>query len=190
MQPKVTFVTPSIVRVQWSPTGEVSGNGTTICIYEPQKVKVSEKIGDGKTTYRTDELVVEMDHKTGALVFFDRKSGKTLLSEAINEPRTHEVVVQEQVTYDEKSARTVETANGIVTVKDVLRRDTTSVSNRYLCNFQLSADEALYGLGAHMEDYMNLRGKTMYLVILIKNAQCEVRSLCRTIVKDDIKLHV
>ena len=38
--PKVTFVTPSIVRVQWSPKGEVRGNETGVCIYEPKQVKV------------------------------------------------------------------------------------------------------------------------------------------------------
>ena len=51
VQPKVTFVTPSIVRVQWSPSGELIGNGTTVCVYEPQKVKVSEKNSDGKTIF-------------------------------------------------------------------------------------------------------------------------------------------
>lgn len=163
VQPKVTFVTPSIVRVQWSPSGELSSNGTTICIYEPQKVKVSEKTRDGKTTYRTDELIVEVNHETGSLIFSDRKSGKILLSENTSEPRKHEKVVMEKVIYDDNTARTVETANGKITVKDVLRRDTTSVTTRYYCNFLLSSDEALYGLGAHMEDYMNLRGKTMYL---------------------------
>lgn len=163
VKPKVTFVTPSVVRVQWNPSGDVNGNGTTVCVYEPQKVKVSEKTRDGKTVYRTDELVVELSHETMALTFIDRKTGKTLLSESGNAPRKHEQVVQEQVTYDENSARTVKTANGEITVKDIIRRDTTSVVNRYFCNFTLSADEALYGLGAHMEDYMNLRGKTMYL---------------------------
>ena len=67
--PKVTFVTPSIVRVQWSPKGEVSGNETGVCIYEPKQVKVSTKQRDGKTVYRTEELVVEVEHVTGALTF-------------------------------------------------------------------------------------------------------------------------
>ena len=161
--PKVTFVTPSIVRVQWSPKGEVRGNETGVCIYEPKQVKVSTKQRDGKTVYRTEELVVEVEHVTGALTFSDRKTGKLLLAEKGNVPRVHQVVAQENVVYDENSARIVETANGKVRVKDVLRRDTISTSNRYLCNFQLSPDEAVYGLGAHMEDYMNLRGKTLYL---------------------------
>ena len=161
--PKVTFVSPSIVRVQWTPVGELTGNGTTVCVYETQKVKVNKKEKDGKTLYRTTELMVEMDHTTSALTFVDGKTGKVLLAENPESPRRHEVVAVENVVYDEHTARMVETANGKVTVKDVLRRDTVSVTNRFFCHFNLSADEAVYGLGAHMEDYMNLRGKTMYL---------------------------
>ena len=160
--PRVSFVSPSIVRVQWAPAGELTGNGTTVCIYEPQQVKVAERTRGGITTYSTSELVVELDRATGALTFVDRHTGRTLLSEAAL-PREHEVVVNEVVTYDESTARMVETANGKVTVKDVLRRDTTARENRYTCYFDLAAAEAIYGLGAHMGDEMNLRGKTIYL---------------------------
>ncbi len=43
--PRLTFVTPSIVRVQWTPQGatDPKGNGTGVCIYEPQEVKVTRK---------------------------------------------------------------------------------------------------------------------------------------------------
>ena len=160
--PRVSFVSPSIVRVQWVPAGELMGNGTTVCIYEPQQVKVAERTRGGITTYSTSELVVELDRATGALTFVDRRTGRTLLSEAAL-PREHEVVVNEVVTYDESTARMVETANGKVTVKDVLRRDTTARENRYTCYFDLAPAEAIYGLGAHMGDEMNLRGKTIYL---------------------------
>lgn len=160
--PRVSFVSPSIVRVQWALAGELTGNGTTVCIYEPQQVKVAERTRGGITTYSTSELVVELDRATGALTFVDRRTGRTLLSEAAL-PREHEVVVNEVVTYDESTARMVETANGKVTVKDVLRRDTTARENRYTCYFDLAAAEAIYGLGAHMGDEMNLRGKTIYL---------------------------
>lgn len=160
---QVTFVTPSIVRVQWNPTGELGGNGTTVCIYEPQRVKVTEHTRNGITTYRTSELAVELNRATGALRFIDRSTGRVLLNENSARPHRHEEVAHVQVTYDEASARIVETANGKMTVKDVLRRDTTAVEHRYTCHFDLAPDEAIYGLGAHMEDYMNLRGKTIYL---------------------------
>ena len=162
VQPRVTFVTSSIVRVQWSSIEQLTGNGTAVCVYEPQKVKVSEHTRRGITTYRTSELIVELNHNTGSLRFVDRHTGRTLLNESTH-PRQHEEVIHEQVTYDEASARIVETANGKVTIKDVLRRDTTGLDHRYRCHFELAAGEAIYGLGAHMEDYMNLRGKTLYL---------------------------
>ena len=161
--PRVSFVSPSIVRVQWAPEGELVGNGTTVCVYEPQEVRVKVTSRKGVTTYRSSELVVRMDEATGALTFVDRRTGRTLLGEASALPRTHEVVVHETVTYDEATARMVETANGKVTVKDVLSRDTTARENRYTCFFDLGAGEAVYGLGAHMEGDMNLRGKRVYL---------------------------
>ena len=47
-QPRLTFVTPSIVRVQWNAHGVAfdEGNGTGVCIYEPQEVKVARKQRD------------------------------------------------------------------------------------------------------------------------------------------------
>lgn len=163
-QPKVTFITPSIVRVQWSPSGEMNSNGTGVCIYTPKIVKVNTKSVSGKTIYRSKDLQVEVNDVSGAITFLDRKGQRVLLAENARMPREEEIVIQEKITYDEASARAVQTANGQVIEKDVLRRDTISTTHRYKCHFHLSADEALYGLGAHMEDFMNLRGKTQYLV--------------------------
>ena len=36
---KVEFVTPKIIRVQWSADGSLPGNNTGVCVYERQKVK-------------------------------------------------------------------------------------------------------------------------------------------------------
>ncbi len=51
------------------------------------------------------------------------------------------------------------TANGDVEEMDVLKRDTLGSAYRYQMNFNWKKDEAIYGLGSHVEDYMNLRGK-------------------------------
>jgi len=40
---------------------------------------------------------------------------------------------------------------------DVLHRDTTGYSWKYRIHFQWTDKEAIYGLGSHMEDYLNLR---------------------------------
>lgn len=46
---------------------------------------------------------------------------------------------------------------------DVLRRDTVGWTWKFRNHFRWSEGEALYGLGCHMEDFLDLRGKTMYL---------------------------
>ena len=39
---RFSFVTPSIVRVQWDPEGKFQNNNTGICVYSPQNVKVEQ----------------------------------------------------------------------------------------------------------------------------------------------------
>lgn len=146
---KVEFITPAIVRVQWSADGSLPGNGTGACIYQRQK-EIS----------KSKELAVEVDRQSGAVTFIDRQTGKTLLKE---QWRKSEPVVQERIVYDDATAHMEETANGKVTVKDIVRRDTIGESTRYISHFSCPGTKALYGLGAHMEDYMNLMGKTLWL---------------------------
>lgn len=162
-QPKIQFVTPSVIRVQWTPDGVARDNGTGVCVYRPQDVATDVEHTPAKDIYRSSELTVEMDKKTWALTFRDNKDGKVLLSENPLKPREYEKVAQERIVYDDASAHIEETANGKVTVKDILYRDTVGFCNRYRANFIFDNDEAIYGLGAHMEDYMNLLGKTLYL---------------------------
>ena len=142
---KVEFITPKIVRVQWSADGTLPGNNTGACVYERQKVK-------------SEEIVVK--NEGCCISFIDRKTGKTLLQDI---RRIAEPVVQERIVYDDATARMEETANGKVTVKDIIRRDTIGESTRYVSHFSCPDTKALYGLGAHMEDYMNLVGKTLWL---------------------------
>lgn len=142
---KVEFITPKIVRVQWSADGSLPGNNTGVCVYEKQKVK-------------SEEIIVK--NEGGSLSFIDRKTGRTLLQDI---GHTAEPVVQERIIYDDATAHMEETANGKVTVKDIIRRDTIGESTRYVSHFSCPDTKALYGLGAHMEDYMNLVGKTLWL---------------------------
>ena len=55
---KVTFVTPSIVRVQWSPDGRLPGNATGVCVYSPRKVAVRETTAGGCRTLLSSALKV------------------------------------------------------------------------------------------------------------------------------------
>ena len=142
---KVEFITPRIVRVQWSADGKLPGNNTGVCVYNRQEVK-------------SPEIVVKTEGD--AISFIDSKTGKLLLKDVARES---EPVVQERIIYDDATAHMEETANGKVTVKDVIRRDTIGKSTRYISHFSCPGTKALYGLGAHMEDYMNLLGKTLWL---------------------------
>ena len=161
---KVDFITSGIVRVQWAADGALKGNNTGVCIWQENssltESKVTEHRENGVRILVSEALTVRINEHSGEIEFIDTKSGKTLLKE---EKRTAERVVQERIVYDEKTAHMEETANGKVTVKEIIRRDTIGSSTRFCSSFACNGTKALYGLGAHMEDYMNLLGKTLWL---------------------------
>lgn len=158
--PSVTFVTPSIARVEWSPTGDLPGNGTGVCVNKPETVSVKRTDSPSAVTYRSSELIVTVDKTTGALTFVDALTGSVILAE---KPRSWKTVARENVAYDESTARTVETANGMVTTMDAVARDTAGTTTFFRTDFTIPGGRALYGLGCQMEDYMNLLGHTLYL---------------------------
>lgn len=169
----VQFVKPDVVRVQYQPGGSPGegtaspkgapfpGNGTDVCV--PRKFrKVKLSYGKDGLSVMSDSLEVIIDKTSGAIRYYDRQR-RLLLAENPRLPRTAKKVYQEKVTFDERSRRVVHTANGDVEEMDVLRRDTLGSAYRYQVCFDWQRGEALYGLGSHIEDYMNLRGKKMYL---------------------------
>jgi len=162
--PIVRFVTPSIVRVRWNPANKYEGNDTGVCVYEDTAVECDTMVtANGDTVYASGALSVAVSGASGAISFIDPDNGKVLLSENAAAPHSRQTLAVESVVYDDASARMEQTANGMVTVKDVLRRDTIGTVDRYKANFLFPAGEALYGLGSHMEGYMNLLGKKVYL---------------------------
>lgn len=158
--PSVKFITPSIVRLQWSPTGSTAGNATGVCVYTAGEVRVRRKETPTAVIYRSAELTVNVDKASGTVSYIDPSTGKTLLTER---PREWQTVAQESVTYDAASARTTNTANGMVTTMDAVSRDTIGTSNFFRASFAIPGGRALYGLGCQMENYMNLLGHTLYL---------------------------
>ena len=159
---KVSFVCADIVRVQFSPDGQFAGNKTGVCIsHSNQSVFESVVRERDWKSIISDSLEVRVNTK-GAVSFYNR-SGQLLLSENLFQPRTVQRRWIEKVSYDESSKAVVHTANGDVQQMQIARRDTIGSTWRYFLNFQWQKGEALYGLGSHMEDYMNLRGKRLYL---------------------------
>lgn len=165
-QRKVTFITPGIVRVQYTVGDKLEGNNTGACVYTSSDVETKHTIDDNLEVFSSDQLVVIYSKKADEYIFMNSKknSGTTLVDAFLTvKVKADGNVYQEKITYDEKSARVEETANGKVTVKDIIKRDTIGCSNRYIASFVVPDENAIYGLGSQMEDYMNLKGKTVYL---------------------------
>ncbi len=160
--PIVEFITPSIVRVRWTPDGTVTDNSTGACVYEKTHVDVNVTREQGIKTLKTDSLEVTL-LLDGGISFKDPGTGNTLLKANPFSDNNYEKIPKEKITYDEASAHMEETANGKVTVKDIIRRDTTGFKERFSFSFIAPSDEAIYGLGSHMEDYIDLTGKTLWL---------------------------
>ena len=171
----IEFITPEIVHVQLSSTNEIKDNGTGMCVYKKGNVKVEREENEKEITYTSNELKVNYNKLNHGISF---QSHDNVILNQVPQSFKYEPSIQERVIYDEKSAHVEETANGKVTVKDIIRRDTIGVSTRYFVSFYSNGEKALYGLGAHMEDYMNLQGKTLFLTQ--HNLKAMVPMLCST----------
>ena len=162
---RVDMVRSDIVRVRRTMDGPfIDSNPTTVCNYDNSrwpKVKIHH-VGN---LYRltTDSLRVDVDARSGAVSCYDRRSGRLLGREDVTIPCQAERTVSERVTFDESTRRTVMTADGEKEIVDVAKRDTVGTSWKWQLNWRLTASEGVYGWGSHIEDYMNLNGKTMWL---------------------------
>lgn len=160
---RVEFVKSDVVRVRYTHEGEVVDVDNEICVERaPERVKVRSRVAADKVVLRSDSLEVNIDRISGAVAFYDKK-GVLLLSERAGRPHAGKKIYKENVTFDESTRRTVKTADGEKEVMDVLKRDTVGSSWKWTLNLTFQPDEALYGLGGYMEDYMNLRGKRVYM---------------------------
>ncbi|MBO4785952.1 MAG: DUF4968 domain-containing protein, partial [Prevotella sp.] len=158
----VSFITADIVRVQYSPDGQFKDNETGVCVWQKgADVPLQITEGAGYKSIVSDSLEVRVS-RAGVVSFYDR-SGRLLLTEDTDCPHRAEHRWIENVVYQEGSGEVKHTANGDVQQMNVLRRDTIGATWRCYLNFKWQDGEALYGLGSHMEDYLNLRGKRLYL---------------------------
>lgn len=161
---KVEFVTPDIVRVQYTRENTWMGNGTDVCVPRVSDKPVRLTYTQKPDCYllKSDSLMVRIGLTTASITYWD-KEGELLLRENQDTPRVGEKLVTEEAIYDESSKQIKKTADGDKEIKNILRRDTIGHTWKYRINFEWQPLEALYGWGAHMEDYMNLRGKELYL---------------------------
>lgn len=161
---QVSFVTPDIVRVQYSADGSFSDNGTIACVgRDAAKMKLHKKVKSDGVHLVSDSLAVVVNPSDGTVSFQDR-AGRVLLRSNGKDSYHAEKIWLVDTEYDPATRRVEKTADGEKTVMDVLRQDTIGQAWKYEAQFQLNDDEAMYGLGSHMEDYLNLRGKRMGLI--------------------------
>ncbi len=166
--PLVEFATPTIARVRWNPECLPAHNATGACVYAPTPVAATRRTAPGGIEVaESDSLRVVFDPAGGGSMTFARRmpdgSWHTLLATVPGRTFGCDTVVRTRTVYDDATGRMVDTANGKVTVKDTLRTDTLGTARRFVFRFLTGPAEGLYGLGSHMEDYMNLRGRTLYL---------------------------
>lgn len=159
----ISFVTPTVVRLQYAMGDTLKSNNTGVVVYDGAPISVKHTFDGDIERLTSDEVAVELNKSTHAITVRDKRNGNIIFQTDAQKPFMSEQVAKVDVTYDESTAHVEHTANGDVTVKDEIRRDTIGYITKYRMAFRFHQDEALYGLGAHMEDYMNLRGKTMYL---------------------------
>lgn len=161
---RVEFVSSDIVRVQYTKEKEFLGNGTIVCVPRTVKKVPFQVIQNGNDlSLLSDSLIVQVDLRNYAIKYKDVQSNRLLLAEKEINPREGERIYTENVIYNDDSKQIVKTADGEKEVKEVLRRDTIGYSWKYRNHFRWSEKEAIYGLGSHVEDYLNLRGKELHL---------------------------
>lgn len=134
---QIEFVTPDIVRIQYTEGKTFTGNGTDVRVLRTSDQPVHWECKKNPDGYwlESDSLKINIDLTSASISYLD-KEGRLLLQENQRTPRTRE---------------------------NLLHHDTKGDAWKYRINFRWQASEALYGWGAHMEDYMNLRGKELYL---------------------------
>ncbi|MDR0982754.1 MAG: DUF5110 domain-containing protein [Culturomica sp.] len=123
---KVEFVTPDIVRVQYTRGNAFPGNGTDVCVSRASDnpVRVSCTKDSDYYLLKSDSLIVRVNLSTASITYLDHDGGLLLQEEQC------------------------------VPIEN---------TSKYRIHFKWQPSEALYGWGSHMENYMNLRGKELYL---------------------------
>lgn len=162
-QLNIYFVKNDLVRVQYVPEGELKNNQTDICIPRTEIALPFQFSEDADSFFLTSaKLKVGVKKTTGAISYLTA-GGKPLFKENPAEPRLTEKVNIEKVGFDNNNRKVEKTANGDLVVAEVASKKIIGSAWKAKEQFEWQKGEALYGLGSHQEDYMNLRGTMQYL---------------------------
>jgi alpha-D-xyloside xylohydrolase len=160
---KIYFVKADIVRVQYVPAGELRDNQTDVCIPRTE-VSIPFQFSQNAVSFflLSAKLKVAINKLTGAISYFT-VDGTPLFKENTAHPRLTEKIDIEKIGFDNNKRKVEKTANGDVVMADVASKKIVGSAWKAKTQFEWVKGEALYGLGSHQEDYMNLRGTMQYL---------------------------
>ncbi|RKR81777.1 alpha-D-xyloside xylohydrolase [Mucilaginibacter gracilis] len=159
----IVFSNDAVVRVRYVPEGEFKDNGTDVCL--PQSFGtvpfVTSQIGSS-VILQSALLKVVVSTSTGAIRYYDRY-GHLLLAENPTLPRIMDKVALSHNIFNDAASQTVKTANGDQLSANITSKQVVGTAWKARQQFVWQPGEALYGLGSHQEDHMNLRGTYQYL---------------------------
>jgi len=159
----IQFIDPAVVRVRFVPEGNFKDNGTDVCIPQKDKdVNFTVQQHKGSVNLESATLKLVISTKTGSIQYFNH-AGKLLLAENPEAPRITEKVTLNKNVFNDAGSKVEKTANGDQVTANITNRETVGTAWKARQQFNWQPDEALYGLGSHQEDYMNLRGTMQYL---------------------------
>ncbi|MGZ3754111.1 MAG: glycoside hydrolase family 31 protein [Mucilaginibacter sp.] len=159
----VQFIEPTVVRIRFVPEGDFKDNGTDVCI--PRKdilVNFTVLQHNGSVILQSANLKLVISTITGSIQYFDH-AGKLLLAENPEAPRVTEKVTLNKSVFNDAASKVEKTANGDQVSANITSKETIGTAWKARQQFTWQPGEALYGLGSHQEDYMNLRGTMQYL---------------------------
>lgn len=159
----IQFTDPAVVRVRFAPEGVFKDNGTDVCVAQKRVViPFSVRQRPGYVLLKSALLKLSISTKTGAITYFNN-SGKLLLSENADQPRITGKITLTKNKFNDIGSKVVKTANGDQVSANITGNEVVGTAWRAKQQFTWQFDEALYGLGSHQEDYMNLRGTRQFL---------------------------
>ncbi|OKS85870.1 hypothetical protein RG47T_1316 [Mucilaginibacter polytrichastri] len=159
----IQFIKPAVVRVRFVPEGNFKDNGTDVCIpqkYKPVNFTVQQHVG--LVVLQSASLKLVISTKTGSIQYFNH-SGKLLLAENPDHPRITEKVTLNKTIFNDAGSKVEKTANGDQATANITNKEAVGTACKARQQFTWQPGEALYGLGSHQENYMNLRGTMQYL---------------------------
>ncbi len=159
-------ISSNIIRIRYTRNEAFKGNGSISCSYKKETdTEFSVKRRRDEIRISTERLRLSINTENGDFGFTDAK-GNNLLKESgrTDGPFESEERILFRKNFSTKNNATRKTADGEKAEMKVTGTDTLGMGWKYRLYFNWQDGEALYGLGSHMEDYMNLRGKEMFVV--------------------------